>query len=254
MQGKKNRQERARPEEAPSAVTVGETGFSNNAAMAVLATGLAFSLGVIFEWGPLNGVASLTHWEWPWQDLGTFRIGLAVFAPFLLILWSLWGIKADLSPLRAWLLAGILAVANFAGEILSVAADPRGLQRRPTNCRLSRRHKLLHRCDGHRRPCRVDEPFPSGGASSAFVHAPRRADPGLLCIPQAVRSRRGRVVQRLCRGSWRKRGRSGHVPVCRIVDFGSPREATRECLVRFGSGADRVSRNWIRSTRSSRCS
>jgi hypothetical protein len=127
--GKKHRRERDQPVGAVSALTDGKSGFSNNAAMAVLAIGFAFGLGVIYEWEPLNGLSSLTHWEWPWQDLGTFQIGLALLAPFLLIVWALWSIENDVSRLRSWLLAGILAVANFAGEILSVAADPRGLQR-----------------------------------------------------------------------------------------------------------------------------
>jgi hypothetical protein len=47
--------------------------------MAVLAIGFAFGLGVIYEWEPLNGLSSLTHREWPWQDLGTFQIGLALW-------------------------------------------------------------------------------------------------------------------------------------------------------------------------------
>ncbi len=127
--GKKHRREREQPVDAVSALTDGKSGFSNNAAMAVLAIGFAFGLGVIYEWEPLNGLSSLTHWEWPWQDLGMFQMGLALLAPFLVIAWALWSIENDVSRLRAWLLAGILAAANFAGEILSVAADPRGLQR-----------------------------------------------------------------------------------------------------------------------------
>jgi len=50
-----------------------------------LGIGLAFSLGVLCEWEPLNGIRSLTRWEWAWQDLGVFRTGLALLVPFLLI-------------------------------------------------------------------------------------------------------------------------------------------------------------------------
>jgi len=128
-QPRKHRREREPPTPQIRVLADRKSGWSNRAAMAVLAIGLAFGLGVIYEWEPLNGLASLTHWEWPWQDLGTFQMGLALLPPFLLIAWVLWSIEKDVSRSRAALLAGIVAAANFAGQILSVAADPRGLSR-----------------------------------------------------------------------------------------------------------------------------
>lgn len=95
----------------------------------VLAIGLAFGLGVIYERDPLNGLASLTHWGWPWQDLGTFQIGLALLAPFLLIAFVLWRIELAASqiPVRLWLAA--LVLANFCLQLFSVLGDPRGVDR-----------------------------------------------------------------------------------------------------------------------------
>jgi hypothetical protein len=180
---KKHQHEREQPVDAASALTDGQSGFSNNTALVVLAIGFAFGVGVIYEWEPLNGLSSLTHWEWLWQDLGTLEIGIALLTPFLLIIWVLWGVEKGVSRLRAWLLAGILAVANFAGEILSVAADPRGLQRikqivdSPDATSYFTDAMSIHGLAG------VDEPFPSGRAPWACLHASRRTDSFLLRIP-----------------------------------------------------------------------
>jgi len=95
----------------------------------ILAIGLAFGLGVIYEWGPLNGLASITKWGWPWQDLGTIQMGLALLAPFLLIVLVLW--NSDRATLRVpiWFWIGALTLAHFCLQLFSVLADPRGAER-----------------------------------------------------------------------------------------------------------------------------
>lgn len=95
----------------------------------ILAVGLAFGLGVIYEWGQLNGLASLSKWGWPWQDLGTIQMGLALLAPFLLIVLVLW--NSDRATLRvpAWFWIGALTLAQFCLQLFSVLADPRGAER-----------------------------------------------------------------------------------------------------------------------------
>ena len=95
----------------------------------VLAVGLAFGLGVIYEWGPLNGFVSLTKWEWPWQDLGTIQMGLALLAPFLLILGVVWSVDRTASRVPMWFWLVALVIANFCFQLFSVLADPRGPER-----------------------------------------------------------------------------------------------------------------------------
>ena len=68
----------APPENDLSAFTARQAGV-------ILAVGLAFGLGVIYEISPLNGFFGLTKWQWPWQDLSPIQMGLALLAPFLLI-------------------------------------------------------------------------------------------------------------------------------------------------------------------------
>jgi hypothetical protein len=107
---------------------------SNNAlttqpAAVVLAVGLSFGVGVIYEWGPLNGFPNLTKWAWPWQDLGTLQIGLALLAPFLLIAGVLLIVNRSTSRVPAVILLGALVVAQFCLQLFSVLADPRGLER-----------------------------------------------------------------------------------------------------------------------------
>lgn len=97
----------------------------------ILAVGLAFGIGVIYERDPLNGLASLTKWGWPWQDLGTIQMGLALLLPFLLIAGVEW--SADRTPSRVptWFWLAALVVGNFCLQLFSVLADPRGLERIP---------------------------------------------------------------------------------------------------------------------------
>lgn len=91
----------------------------------VLAIGLAFSLGVILKWEPLNGIREITQWEWRWRDLGVGRSALFLFPPLILVAWILWRIREE-RPATAWILAALM-VANFSLQILAILAEPRGL-------------------------------------------------------------------------------------------------------------------------------
>jgi hypothetical protein len=101
----------------------------NRRALAILAIGFAFSIGVLYEWEPLNGIRSLTNWDWAWQDLDTFRQGVGLLAPGLAIAGILWTLGDTISEMRGRALAAILAIVNFAMLMLSMVADPRGLDR-----------------------------------------------------------------------------------------------------------------------------
>ncbi len=124
MRGKKRRGEPAAvvAESDKNALTVPQAGI-------ILAVGLVFGLGVIYEWGQLNGFPGLTKWGWPWQDLGTIHIGLALLAPFVLIGLVLWSADRGWSrvPTGFWL--GTMALANFYLQLFSVLADTRGAER-----------------------------------------------------------------------------------------------------------------------------
>ena len=71
----------------------------------------------------------MTRWEWPWQDLGAFKMGLALLPPFVLISAILWWSEKRVSLGRPWLLVGLVALSNYLLQVLSVVADPRGFSR-----------------------------------------------------------------------------------------------------------------------------
>ena len=112
----------APPEIDKSALTVQQ-------AAVILIIGLVFGIGVLNEWGPLNGFFNFTKWEWPWQDLSPIQMGLALLVPFLLIAGVVWSADRNTSrvPMGFWLAA--LVVANFCLQLFSVLADPRGAER-----------------------------------------------------------------------------------------------------------------------------
>ena len=114
----------ARPEQDKLALTTQQAGV-------ILAIGLLFGLGVIFEWGWINGFSRLAKSGWPWQDLGTIPMGLALLAPFLLIAAVLWGADRDTPRVPLWFWLTALVVANFCLQLFSVLADPRGADRIP---------------------------------------------------------------------------------------------------------------------------
>jgi len=95
----------------------------------VLATGLAFGIGVLYEWEPLNGVYSITKWQWSWQNLDPFRVGLALLLPFALIAGTLWYVERRGVPKPLWPALGLLAISNFLLQVFGTLADPRGLDR-----------------------------------------------------------------------------------------------------------------------------
>jgi len=103
--------------------------LSVHQAWVVLAIGFAFGVAVLYEWGQINGFPALTLWGWPWQDLGSLQIGLALLAPFLLIAAVLWVAHRGEPRIPLWILLATLAAAQLAIEFFSVLADPRGLER-----------------------------------------------------------------------------------------------------------------------------
>jgi hypothetical protein len=112
----------APPETDKSALSARQAGV-------ILAVGLAFGLGVIYELSPLNGFFSLTKWQWPWQDLGTIQMGLALLAPFLLIAGVVWNASGTAARVPVWFWLAALVLANFCLQLFSVLADPRGPER-----------------------------------------------------------------------------------------------------------------------------
>jgi len=92
----------------------------------VFGVGLAFSIGVIRQWEPLNGMPSMSKWEWPWRDLGVLDTAVLLVAPFAAIAWVVW--KSDASSRRSarWLVA-LLVFANFCLQVQGILADPRGI-------------------------------------------------------------------------------------------------------------------------------
>jgi hypothetical protein len=112
----------APPEIDKSALTVQQ-------AAVVLIIGLVFGIGVLNEWGPLNGFFNFTKWEWPWQDLSPIQMGLALLAPFLLIAGVIWSADRTASRVPMWFWLAALVVANFCLQLFSVLADPRGAER-----------------------------------------------------------------------------------------------------------------------------
>ena len=113
--------------EAP--VEIDKSALTVQQAAAVLLVGLVLGIGVLNEWGPLNGFFNITKWEWPWQDLSPIQMGLALLAPFLLIAGVIW--SADRTTLRVpmWFWLTALVIANFCLQLFSVLADPRGAER-----------------------------------------------------------------------------------------------------------------------------
>ncbi len=95
----------------------------------ILAIGFAFTFGFIREWEFLNGAASLTRWEWTYQDLSVAGMGLGLLLPFLAIGTVLWIVETAKAVRYAWPWLGVLAFSNFLLQFLSVAADPRGMDR-----------------------------------------------------------------------------------------------------------------------------
>jgi len=106
----------------------GQGGLTKLQASAVLAVGLAFCLGVTYHWGFLNGFTRLTHYEWPWHELGILKTAALLAAPFAVIVWVLWRIEKKKSPTYPWVLLELLALSNFLLQTLGMLADPRGIQ------------------------------------------------------------------------------------------------------------------------------
>ena len=77
-----------------------------------LALGLAFGVGVLYQFEPLNGVYDFTHWQWSWQDLDPFAAGVKMLLPFALIAGALWSVEKGI-PIKPWVMVGILTVSNF---------------------------------------------------------------------------------------------------------------------------------------------
>jgi hypothetical protein len=125
----KRRGKPAKPVEAIVPPETDQGSLTAQQAAVILAVGLAFGMGVIYEWGPLNGFFSLTKWEWAWQDLGIFQIGLALAAPFLLIVGVVWSANRTPSRVPIWFWLAALGIANFCLQLFSVLADPRGPER-----------------------------------------------------------------------------------------------------------------------------
>jgi hypothetical protein len=97
----------------------------NLEALAVLAVGIAFFIGVAFHWSPLNGSLRLAGTEWRWRDLGIIHTALFLFVPFACISYVLW--KAESRPdQRVSLHLRILALGNFLLQIMGIFADSRG--------------------------------------------------------------------------------------------------------------------------------
>lgn len=95
-------------------------------AAAVLAVGIAFAMGVVFEVSPLNGSLRLTGWQWPWRnDLELLRIVAFLFVPFGLIEFVLR--KADERPLsRVSIYVATLATGDFLLQMMGMLAEPEG--------------------------------------------------------------------------------------------------------------------------------
>lgn len=104
-------------------------GLTTRQVVVILALGFVYGVGVIYEWGPLNGMPGITKWGWPWQDLGTLPMGLALLPPFLLIAGVLWIADRGKPRIATGMLLGALVIAHFCLQLFSVLADPRGLER-----------------------------------------------------------------------------------------------------------------------------
>jgi hypothetical protein len=94
---------------------------------AVLAVGVIFFLGILFQISPLNGSLRLVFWARPWRnDIGVLRAGLFLLLPFAAIAQVLR--KAESQPnLRISLHLGILALSSFLLQVMGIMADPKGI-------------------------------------------------------------------------------------------------------------------------------
>lgn len=105
-------------------MTQDRTGWSQSQLAIVLAIGLAFSLGVLLKWGPLNGIYEMSKWEWAWRNLDVLKTAFLLAVPLLVLAWVLWRNDkgARVGPLLA-----VLVLCNLALQILQMAAGPEGL-------------------------------------------------------------------------------------------------------------------------------
>ena len=118
-----------RVETAPLIVKQDAGALTTRQLAVIFGIGFVFGVGVLYEWGQLNGLPLLTNWGWPWQDLGSFQMGLALLAPFLVIAGVLWVANRETSRIPLGVLLGALVLAHFSLQLLSVFADPRGVER-----------------------------------------------------------------------------------------------------------------------------
>jgi len=95
-------------------------------ALCVLAVGVAFSFGVLYRLGHLNGLAH-SYWEWPWRNLGNLRSVQALLLPGLLIGFVIRRMDKKLS--RPWLWVGLLALSNLLLQMAGMAIEPEGFDR-----------------------------------------------------------------------------------------------------------------------------
>jgi hypothetical protein len=97
-------------------------------AVATLALGAVFLVGVILEKNPLNGFPHLTGWEWPWRsDEDIIRLAVFLLGPFALINFVLRKVEGKSSP-RVSIYLGFLALGNFLMQIMAMLADARGTE------------------------------------------------------------------------------------------------------------------------------
>ena len=103
-----------------------ESRSANFEGWAVLAVGMAFILGLIFQCSPLNGSWRLVYWIRPWRsDMSLLRTGAFLLLPFAAIAGVLF--SAESRPgLRIRRHLAILTVSNFLLQLLGIMADPLG--------------------------------------------------------------------------------------------------------------------------------
>ena len=97
-------------------------------AIAALAIGIAFAVGVLLEQSPLNGSVRLTGWEWPWRsDLEILRCAVFLLAPFAMILYA---VRRAERPAESNLSIslGALTIGNFLLQLMAMLAEPRGIE------------------------------------------------------------------------------------------------------------------------------
>ena len=114
---------------SPAPPDIDKSALTVQQAAVILIIGLVFGIGVLNEWGPLNGFFNFTKWKWPWQDLSPIQMGLALLAPFLLIAGVVRSADRATSRVPMWFWLAALVVASFCLQLFSVLADPRGAER-----------------------------------------------------------------------------------------------------------------------------